>query len=83
MASKNWDYVVIQAQVKSLHFQTIGGYANAPHADQLVDSIRSIVPCAQPTFFRTWGRENGDQWNCPYFHSTYEGMIPFFTFVIE
>ena len=77
MGSKNWDYVVIQAQSQEPSFpnnQVATG--TLPYADQLVDSIRSIVPCAQPTFFRTWGRENGDQWNCPYFPPlcTYEGM---------
>ena len=77
MASKNWDYVVIQAQSQEPSFPNNQvATQTLPYADQLVDSIRSIVPCAQPTFFRTWGRENGDQWNCPYFPPlcTYEGM---------
>ena len=77
MGSKNWDYVVIQAQSQEPSFPNNQvATQTLPYADQLVDSIRSIVPCAQPTFFRTWGRENGDQWNCPYFPPlcTYEGM---------
>jgi hypothetical protein len=77
MGSKSWDYVVIQAQSQEPSFPNNQvATQTLPYADQLVDSIRSIVPCAQPTFFRTWGRENGDQWNCPYFPPlcTYEGM---------
>lgn len=77
ISSKSWDYVVIQAQSQEPSFPNNQvATQTLPYADQLVDSIRSIVPCAQPTFFRTWGRENGDQWNCPYFPPlcTYEGM---------
>ena len=55
MASKNWDYVVIQAQSQEPSFPNNQvATQTLPYADQLVDSIRSIVPCAQPTFFRTW-----------------------------
>ena len=57
MGSKNWDYVVIQAQSQEPSFPNNQvATQTLPYADQLVDSIRSIVPCAQPTFFRTWGR---------------------------
>ena len=77
MANQNWDFIVFQAQSQEpafpwgqVNFQTL------PYADELVDSARSIAPCAQPTFFRTWGRKNGDQWNCAAFPPlcTYEGM---------
>ena len=77
MADQNWDFIVFQAQSQEpafpwgqVNFQTL------PYADELVDSARSIAPCAQPTFFRTWGRKNGDQWNCAAFPPlcTYEGM---------
>lgn len=77
LASKAWDYVVIQAQSQEPSFPNNQVATQTLHyADELVDSIRSIVPCAQPTFYRTWGRENGDQWNCQFFPPlcTYAGM---------
>lgn len=77
MGNKNWDYVVFQAQSQEPAFPT--GQFNLqtlPYANELVDSCRSIVPCAQPVFFRTWGRKYGDQSNCINFPPlcTYEGM---------
>ena len=77
LASQNWDYVVLQAQSQEPSFP-YGQFSwqTLPYAIELVDSIRSIAPCAQPVFFRTWGRENGDQANCAVFPPlcTYEGM---------
>ena len=77
LASQSWDYVVLQAQSQEPSFP-FGQFQwqTLPYAIQLVDSIRSIAPCAQPVFFRTWGRENGDQANCAVFPPlcTYEGM---------
>jgi hypothetical protein len=77
MAAQSWDYIVFQAQSQEPAFPWGQvNYQTLPYADELVDSARSIAPCAQPTFFRTWGRKNGDQWNCAAFPPlcTYEGM---------
>jgi hypothetical protein len=77
LASQSWDYVVLQAQSQEPSFPySQFSSQTLPYAIQLVDSIRSIAPCAQPVFFRTWGRENGDQFNCAAFPPlcTYEGM---------
>ena len=73
----NWDYVVLQeqsqipswpiAQVVSTMF---------PYADSLCNQIRQANPCTKPLFFMTWGRKNGDSYNCPNWPPvcTYEGM---------
>lgn len=77
LASQSWDYVVLQAQSQEPSFPySQFSFQTLPYAIELVDSIRSIAPCAQPVFFRTWGRENGDQFNCAAFPPlcTYEGM---------
>lgn len=77
MKAANWDYVVLQGQSQEPSFPwSQVASQTLPFAKTLVDSIRSIVPCAEPVFFRTWGRENGDSWNCPFFPPlcTYEGM---------
>ena len=77
LASQSWDFVVLQAQSQEPSFPySQFSSQTLPYAIQLVDSIRSIAPCAQPVFFRTWGRENGDQFNCAAFPPlcTYEGM---------
>ena len=77
LASQNWDYVVLQAQSQEPSFPySQFSWQTLPYAIELVDSIRSIAPCAQPVFFRTWGRENGDQANCAAFPPlcTYAGM---------
>ena len=77
LSSQSWDYVVLQAQSQEPSFPySQFSSQTLPYAIQLVDSIRSITTCAQPVFFRTWGRENGDPFNCAAFPPlcTYEGM---------
>jgi len=62
--------------------QTLGGATFYQHAQsnatytKLASQSWDYVVCAQPVFFRTWGRENGDQANCAAFPPlcTYEGM---------
>ena len=50
MGSKNWDYVVIQAQSQEPFFSNNQvATQTLPYADQLVDSIRSLYLC--PTYF--------------------------------
>ena len=47
-----------------------------PYALSLCSMIRDYNPDAHIYFYMTWGRENGDQQNCPYYPPlcTYEGM---------
>ena len=47
-----------------------------PYAAQLVEAVYAASPCAEPMFYMTWGRRDGDQGNAPYFPvlGTYEGM---------
>ncbi|MFH0894663.1 MAG: PKD domain-containing protein [Bacteroidota bacterium] len=72
-----WDYVVLQEQsqlpsftnpeVESLVF---------PYAHSLDSMIDLYNPCANTTFYMTWGRKNGDASNCAVWPPvcTYEGM---------
>jgi len=72
-----WDVVVLQEQSQYPSFPQ--GQVESevfPYAERLVDSIYANNPCAEPMFYMTWGRKNGDQSNAPYFPvlGTYEGM---------
>ncbi len=72
-----WDIVVLQEQSQLPSFpQNQVEQECFPFAQQLVDSIYAHNPCAEPMFYMTWGRKNGDQQNTPYFPvlGTYEGM---------
>lgn len=72
-----WDIVVLQEQSQLPSFpQNQVEQECFPYAQQLVDSIYAHNPCAEPMFYMTWGRKNGDQQNTPYFPvlGTYEGM---------
>ena len=77
IASRNWDFVVMQEQSQRPSFSD-GQVAQEvyPYAEILVDSIRSNYECSEPVFYMTWGRENGDQSNCANFPPicTYQGM---------
>jgi hypothetical protein len=77
IASRNWDFVVMQEQSQLPSFPD-GQVANEvyPYAAILVDSIRSNYECTEPVFYMTWGRRDGDQSNCANFPPicTYEGM---------
>jgi len=72
-----WDAVVLQEQSQYPSFPD-GQVASEvmPYAARLVDSIYAASPCAEPMFYMTWGRKNGDQQNAVYFPplGTYEGM---------
>ncbi|MCB0736176.1 MAG: T9SS type A sorting domain-containing protein [Bacteroidetes bacterium] len=75
--SKNWDYVVIQAQSQEPAFTNDFVVKEVfPYARQLCDSIRANNICSQPLFYMTWGRKNGDQTNCRVIPAlcTYVGM---------
>ncbi len=72
-----WDVVVLQeqSQLPSFPQGQVEGEV-FPYAERLVDSIYAHNPCAEPMFYMTWGRRDGDQINAQYFPvlGTYEGM---------
>ncbi len=77
IASRNWDFVVLQEQSQKPAFPP--GQVEAqtyPFAADLVDSIKSNYECTEPVFYMTWGRKNGDQQNCQNYTPlcTFEGM---------
>lgn len=72
-----WDYVVLQEQSQLPSFPQEQVESEVfPYAGRLVDSVYRYSPCAEPVFYMTWGRRNGDEHNAPYFPvlGTYEGM---------
>lgn len=72
-----WDVVVLQEQSQYPSFpQSQVENEVFPYAEQLIDSVYAYNPCAEPMFYMTWGRKNGDQRNAQYFPvlGTYEGM---------
>lgn len=73
----NWDFVVLQEQSQLPSFPPSQVAAEClPYAQALVDTIRAHSPCAEPVFYMTWGRQNGDAQNCASWPPvcTYEGM---------
>ncbi|MDA3912375.1 MAG: PKD domain-containing protein [Bacteroidales bacterium] len=77
IASQPWDFVVLQEQSQMPSFpQSQVETIVYPFAAILCDSIFANDSCSLPLFFMTWGRENGDADNCPYYEPlcTYEGM---------
>ena len=77
IASRNWDFVVIQEQSQKPSFSP-SQVANDvyPYAQILNDSIKSNYSCSESIFYMTWGRKNGDAGNCASNPSicTYAGM---------
>jgi hypothetical protein len=72
-----WDFVVLQEQSQYPSFPQSQVEAEVfPYAARLVDSVYAVNPCAEPMFYMTWGRKNGDADNAPVFPvlGTYEGM---------
>jgi PKD repeat protein len=68
-----WHYVVLQDQSQTPALEN----SNFPTGStQLCYLIKQYNPCAQPLYYMTWGRENGDALNCPDFPlmCTYNGM---------
>ncbi|MCB9192100.1 MAG: T9SS type A sorting domain-containing protein [Flavobacteriales bacterium] len=77
IASRDWDFVVIQEQSQKPSFPPAQVAAETyPYAEILVDSIKSNYECTEPVFFMTWGRKEGDQQNCQFYTPlcTFEGM---------
>lgn len=75
--SNDWDYVVLQDQSQEPSWPDWQLQQQLfPYAEILCDTIRNNNPCTMPLFFMTWGRENGDSFNCSNWPPvcTYEGM---------
>ncbi|MBK8614181.1 MAG: hypothetical protein IPN85_12045 [Flavobacteriales bacterium] len=73
----DWDFVALQEQSQIPSFPLSQVQSDCfPFAAELIDSIRVHSPCAEPVFYMTWGRQNGDAGNCPNWPPvcTYEGM---------
>ncbi len=77
IASREWDFVVLQEQSQIPSFPPAQVASQCfPYAEVLIDSIRSNYECTEPVFFMTWGRRDGDQSNCQFYPPlcTFEGM---------
>lgn len=75
--SNNWDFVSLQGQSQEVAFDSAIFYQDVfPNVRILCDSIRANNNCTQPLLFTTWGRQNGDNRNCPFlpYMCTYQGM---------
>jgi len=77
IAQGNWDYVVLQAQSQEPSFppsQVANGVL--PYARKLDSLVHAADSCAQTIFYMTWGRKNGDAFNCAAYPPvcTYAGM---------
>ena len=77
IAQGNWDFVVLQEQSQMPSFPPSQVATEVyPYAQILVDSIKLANACAEPLFYMTWGRKNGDAGNCASYPPlcTYDGM---------
>ena len=65
IASKPWDYIVLQEQSQHFAFphERVERESNAD-ARQLASYIHQHAPNAKIVFYETWGDKNGDQPNC-------------------
>ncbi len=71
-----WDVVVLQEQSQYPSFpQQQVEREVFPYATQLVNAVYQYSTCAEPMFYMTWGRRDGDQHNAHFpILGTYEGM---------
>lgn len=74
IASRPWDYVVLQEQSQMPAFPNPA--TTLFYATALADQIEANDECTWPVFYMTWGRENGDADNCAGWPPvcTYAGM---------
>lgn len=75
--SRNWDYVILQAQSQEPSFSPAQVNAQTlPYALKLDSLIKDNYACSKTVFFETWGRKNGDASNCAAYPPvcTYSGM---------
>jgi len=73
----NWDYVILQEQSQKPSWPIAQVISDVfPYAKILCDSIHNSNPCTTPLFYMTWGRKNGDSYNCANWPPvcTYKGM---------
>lgn len=72
-----WDFVVLQEQSQRPSFPLWQVQQDVfPYARHLDSVINEYNPCGETMFFMTWGRKNGDSYNCASWPPvcTYEGM---------
>ena len=77
ISSQDWDFVILQDQSQRPSFPPSQVEVDVfPYATVLNDSVISNNQCSKTLFFMTWGRQNGDQANCPSYAPlcTYDGM---------
>ena len=77
VAQGDWDFVILQEQSQKPSFPPSQVATEVyPYAQILVDSVKSANACAEPLFYMTWGRKNGDASNCGFYPPlcTYDGM---------
>lgn len=61
IASRDWDFVVMQGQSQRPSFPPAQVAADVyPYAEILVNAIKANNECTEPVFFMTWGRRDGD-----------------------
>jgi hypothetical protein len=73
----NWDYVVLQEQSQLPSWPPDSVQLLVyPYADTLNMWIKQHDSCSKTLFFMTWGRQNGDVDNCPWYPQvcTFTGM---------
>ena len=75
IASQQWQFVVMQEQ-SQLGALPSDVTTTEISAIQLIAAIEANYECTYPVLYMTWGRENGDDLNCPNFPfmCTYDGM---------
>lgn len=75
--SKNWDFVILQAQSQEPSFSPAQVNAQTtPFARKLDSLIKDNYACTKTIFYETWGRKFGDAGNCAAYPPvcTYTGM---------
>jgi hypothetical protein len=75
--SKEWDFVILQAQSQEPAFSPAQVNAQTlPYALKLDSVIKANHACSKTVFFETWGRKFGDASNCAAYPPicTYTGM---------
>lgn len=77
IAAGNWDFVVLQEQSQLPSFPDFQVFSDVFPYARILDSLINVSnPCTETVFFMTWGRKNGDSYNCPNWPPvcTYLGM---------
>lgn len=75
--SQDWDFVVLQAQSQEPSWSVEQIEVDVfPYAKLLSDTIKYNHACSEILFFSTWGRKDGDAYNCEEWPPvcTFEGM---------